>query len=73
MTNYHVTPNNDGTWNVKGAKKKRADSIHNTQQEAIDRSKKLAVKNKSEQFIHGRDGKIRDRNSYGTDPHPPKG
>jgi hypothetical protein len=24
-------------------------------------------------LIHGRDGLIRDRDSHGRDPHPPKG
>jgi hypothetical protein len=24
-------------------------------------------------YIHGQDGRIRERNSYGNDPYPPKG
>jgi hypothetical protein len=24
-------------------------------------------------LIHGENGRIRERNSYGNDPHPPKG
>jgi hypothetical protein len=24
-------------------------------------------------FVHGRDGKIRERNTFGHDPHPPTG
>ena len=32
-----------------------------------------AKKSKSELFVHGRDGRIRERNSYGNDPYPPKG
>ena len=28
---------------------------------------------RSEMIIHGRNGLIRARNSYGNDPHPPKG
>jgi hypothetical protein len=24
-------------------------------------------------LIHGEDGRIRERNSYGNDPYPPKG
>ena len=27
----------------------------------------------TELYIHGRDGRIRERSSYGADPHPPKG
>jgi hypothetical protein len=26
----------------------------------------------SELLIHGQNGQIRERNSYGNDPHPPK-
>ncbi|MBY0544383.1 MAG: DUF2188 domain-containing protein, partial [Gammaproteobacteria bacterium] len=28
---------------------------------------------KVEHFIHGKDGKIQERNSYGNDPFPPRG
>jgi len=27
----------------------------------------------SEILVHGEDGRIRGRNTYGKDPHPPKG
>ena len=27
----------------------------------------------TEFLLHGRDGKIRERDSYGNDPYPPKG
>ena len=31
------------------------------------------IKNKSEMVVHGTDGRIREKNSYGNDPYPPKG
>ena len=31
------------------------------------------TKGGGEVFIHGRDGKIRERNTYGHDPFPPQG
>lgn len=43
-----------------------------TQAESIERGKPVARANQSELVIHGRDGKIRDSDSYGHDPHPPK-
>ncbi|WP_268245296.1 DUF2188 domain-containing protein [Vulcaniibacterium thermophilum] len=33
----------------------------------------MAINQRSELFIQGRDGQIRERNSYGDDPFPPKG
>jgi len=44
-----------------------------TQAEAIDVAKRIAHNNNSELFVHGRDGRIRERNTYGRDPYPPKG
>lgn len=70
--NQHVTPK-DGMWQVKGAGNSKATSIHQTQQQAIDAAKGIAKNQKSELFIHNREGQIRDRNSYGNDPYPPKG
>ncbi|MCA1979310.1 MAG: DUF2188 domain-containing protein [Thiobacillus sp.] len=32
-----------------------------------------AINHPSEVLIHGENGRIRERNSYGNDPHPPKG
>ncbi|MDR0701597.1 MAG: DUF2188 domain-containing protein [Azoarcus sp.] len=52
---------------------RRLTSIHDTQQEAIDRARDIAIKQQSELFIQGRDGQIREINSYGHDPFPPKG
>ena len=50
----------------------RITSIQDTQREAIDRARGIAVNQQSELFIQGRDGQIRERNSYGEDPFPPK-
>ena len=68
----HVVPSTSG-WSVKKAGAARASSIHATQQEAITAATTIARNQKTELYIHGRDGRIRERNSYGNDPHPPKG
>lgn len=70
--NQHVVPHDDG-WAVRGAGSQRATSLHRTQQDAINSGREIARNQGSELFIHGRDGRIRDRNSYGNDPFPPKG
>ncbi len=70
--NQHVVPRNGG-WAVQPAGGQRASSVHDTQHEAIDRGRDIARNQGSELLIHGRDGRIRDRDSHGRDPHPPKG
>lgn len=70
--NQHVVPHDNG-WAVRGAGNERVTSTHNTQAEAIERARDIARNNQSEILIHGRNGQIRDRDSYGNDPFPPKG
>jgi uncharacterized protein YdaT len=68
----HVVPN-DGKWSVRKAGSSRASGTYDTQQEAIMAAKKLARNQQTELYVHGRDGRIRERNSYGHDPHPSVG
>lgn len=68
----HVVPHPDG-WAVKGAGALRASSVHDTQRAAIDAAREVARNQGTELLIHGRNGQIRDRDSYGHDPYPPKG
>lgn len=68
----HVVPNGS-KWSVRKAGSMRASGTYDTQSEAISRARDVAQKQKTELFIHGRDGRIRERNSYGNDPNPPKG
>ena len=70
--NQHVVPHEDG-WAVKSAGGQRASSVHRTQEEAIEKGREMAQNQKTELFIHGRDGRIRARTSYGNDPFPPRG
>lgn len=71
--NQHVVPNKKGGWDVKGAGNSRATKHTITQSEAIKIATGIAKNNSSEVFIHGKNGQIRERNSYGNDSHPPKG
>lgn len=70
--NQHVVPHDQG-WAVKGAGNQRATSTHSTQAEATAQARSNAMKQGSEMLIHGKNGQIRERNTYGNDPHPPKG
>lgn len=72
--NPHVVPVEKGKqWAVKVEGNGRATSVHDTQKEAIEIARKIAIKNHAELSIHNRQGKIREKNSYGNDPNPPKG
>ncbi len=71
--NQHITRRPDGKWQVRGAGNQRATAITETQRDAISVATEIARNQQSEVIIHGRDGKIRERNSYGNDPFPPKG
>lgn len=68
----HVTQRPDGDWQAKRGGAERAGSIHGTQADAIDAARNTAINLGGEVVIHGRDGKIRDSDSYGNDPNPPK-
>lgn len=70
--NQHVVPKN-GEWAVRGEGNARTTSTHKTQKDAINTARDKAQKQGSELIIHGRDGKIREKNTYGKDPHPPEG
>lgn len=70
--NQHVVPREDG-WAVKGAGASRDTRHFRTQSDAIRAAKDIARNQRSEVVIHGRDGRIRTKHSYGEDPYPPRG
>lgn len=70
--NQHVVPTKGG-WAVKRAGSSKATKVFPTQQEAIERGREIAVNQRSELLIHGRDGRIREKSTYGRDAYPPKG
>lgn len=70
--NQHVTKHPDG-WQVKGAGNSKATAVTKTQAAANEIAKQIATNQKSEVLIHGRNGQIREKNSYGNDQYPPKG
>jgi len=69
--NKHVVPHGS-EWAVRGEGNGRPTSIHRTQAEAIEAAREIARKQHGELVIHRSDGRIRDRDSYGIDPLPPK-
>lgn len=68
----HVVPKG-GKWAVQSSGAARTSGTFETQIEAIGVASERARRQGTELYIHGRDGRIRERNSFGKDPHPPKG
>lgn len=48
-------------------------ATHKTEETAAAAGRQLAMQNKSEHSIHGKDGKIREKKSYGNDPRDIRG
>lgn len=69
--NQHVVPKGKD-WAVKPEGAKNPTSTHSTQRDAIDVAREQAKRERSEVVIHRPDGTIRDKDSYGNDPNPPK-
>ena len=69
--NQHVVPH-DGRWAVRGEHNEKVTSVYNTQSEAIGVAREIAQNQQSEVVIHRPNGRIRDKDSYGNDPYPPK-
>lgn len=71
--NQHVVPRGEHGWAVLGAGNQRDTSHHHTQEEARLAAREIAMNQKSEVLVHGVNGQIRQKNSYGNDPFPPRG
>ena len=70
--NYHTTPHENG-WAVQREGTARSTSVHPTQEKAWDETRERAKEAGGEAFLHNRHGQIRERNTYGKDPFPPRG
>lgn len=70
--NIHVVRKGD-LWQVKQENAQRCSGNFPTQQKAFERAREIATKNGQEVIIHGEDGRIREKYSYGNDPFPPEG
>lgn len=70
---FDVTQHPDGCWQVKGEGNSGATARTSTQKETIDIGREISRNQRSELVIHRPDGTIRDKDSHGHDPYPPKG
>lgn len=68
----HVLPSGNG-WKTQHAGSSRPDSNHRTQGNAEAAARAVAKREGAEVVIHRPNGQIRESNSYGNDPFPPRG
>ena len=69
---HHVVPAPSGGWNVRKSGAERASKHFDTQGKAIIWAREASKTAKSELYIHRRDGTVREKDSYGNDPNPPR-
>lgn len=68
----HTVPHGDG-WANRREGSDRVSEHFPTKQKAEDAGRDTARREKTEHVIHNKDGKIAQRNTYGSDPFPPRG
>jgi len=73
---YHVTPDTEGRWVVRRSGSERAQKAFDTKKDAVGFAKQhaaqLSKKEEVDLYIHQRDGRISQKDSYGSDPKSPK-
>lgn len=70
---HRVMPHPDGGWQVKRDGAERASDRTITQQGAIEIAREISRNQGTELQIHRPNGQIRQSDSHGNDPFPPKG
>lgn len=70
---HHVVPNPNGGWDVKKDGADRASKHFDNKADAEKEGREISKNQKTEFFIHGKDGKIQRKDSHGIDSYPPKG
>lgn len=68
----HVVPNANGGWSVRQSGASRASKVFDTQADAVKYGQKVARSEHTELYVHRKDGTIREKSSYGSDPFPPR-
>lgn len=69
----HVVPGDGGGWDVKQGGADRASRHFDVKQDAVNWGRENSRRNNSEFYIHGKDGKIQEKDSHGGDSFPPRG
>ena len=72
-SSHHVVPNPKGGWDVKRNNAQRSSGHFDRKKDAENAGRKISQHQKTEFYIHGKDGKIQRKDSHGNDPFPPRG
>jgi len=67
----HVVPSSSG-WSVKKSGSERASRTFGTKEKAERYGREVSKSEKTELYIHKKNGMIQDKRSYGNDPNSPK-
>lgn len=71
---HHVVPNKDrGGWDIKKGGGEKSIKHTDNKKDAVDIARDISVNQKSELYIHGKDGVIQQKDSHGNDPVESKG
>lgn len=70
---HRVMPHPDGGYQFKRDGAQRAQFRTETQAEAIERGRPVSRNQSTEFQIHRPNGQIRESDSHGKDPYPPRG
>lgn len=66
---HHVVPNaSRGGWDVKRNGSERASAQTERKEDAVKIGRELSRNARSELVIHGKDGRIQQKDSHGNDP-----
>lgn len=68
----HTVPHGDG-WANRREGSDKVSKTFDTKRDAQAAGRDTAQREKTEHVIHKQDGTIGEKNSYGNDPHPPRG
>lgn len=69
--NVHIVQRDNG-WGTLREGGQRATQVFDTQAQAIQAGRQMARQGQGELLVHGQDGRIRARDSHGSDPFPPR-
>ena len=69
---WTVEPRPDGRWAVQRDGSRRATSVHDGKDAAVERGAELGRRHNGQLRIKGADGRIQDERTYGWDTVPPR-
>ncbi|MFZ4524286.1 MAG: DUF2188 domain-containing protein [Chlorobium sp.] len=72
VKSHHVVPNSSGGWDVKKSNSQRVSVHSENKKQAVTLGREISRNQGTEFVIHGRDGRIQQKDSHGNDPCPPE-